>query len=898
VTHPTLAPGDRFGAYEVVELVGAGGMGEVYRARDTRLSRDVALKVLPGDRRLDPQRRARFEREAQLLSSLNHPNIATLLGIEESGVATALVMELVEGEMLADMIAPRRDRSATGTGDRRGSPLPVRRALEIARQIAEALESAHERGIIHRDLKPANIKVRPDGTVKVLDFGLAKVADDEARGDATAATLTASGTMMVVGTAAYMSPEQARGLEADRRADVWAFGCVLYELLAGRRAFTGDTASDALASVLTREPDFTALPESVPSSIEALLRRCLTKDARDRLRDIGDARLEISEALAAPLAAGRRRIAIGRRWRKAAVLALVASVSATVAWMGARSSPESSGAVTAVPLALPEAPIMPEQPAPVQLSADGSRFLYQSVRGTAVADTSDYGITVLDWIRASDSRYSAPNPVGETLSPDGLSVAYFQADTLKTGPVTGGRAVTLASGIGAMPTAHWTRNGLLLIASDEGLFRVSEKPGGPLERIPVQALEASERVYDPVLLPDGRHILCTVATAAKGRTTFTAARAPAARIEVIDLQSGVRKTLVNGGSARYLSSGHLVYQARGGIQARTFDLDSLEPGANEVEVVGNVFQFSVSENGTLLYVTNSAGASRSDLVWASRMNAEEEPLGIDPMRIVYPRLSPNGRRIAIVGDARGYRDIFVWDLAARRLIPITSDETDDQLVMWMDDDHVAFSSSRFGHPNMFAQAVDGTGGPRRLFESPNDQMPLVMDAAGRVLFAERSLTRGFDHFLLDLQTRQVKPLLTTDAVEANSTLSPDGRWLAYQSDESGQFEVYVQAYKESTARPTPISRGGATQPLFSRDGSELFFRDFFGNVWSVPVPAFLRPTKVLDARDFGGKGASLQSRTYDYDPSSRRFLMIKQTRQNLVLVVNWVERLKQLLPAR
>jgi Tol biopolymer transport system component len=268
------------------------------------------------------------------------------------------------------------------------------------------------------------------------------------------------------------------------------------------------------------------------------------------------------------------------------------------------------------------------------------------------------------------------------------------------------------------------------------------------------------------------------------------------------------------------------------------------------------------------------------------------------MRIVYPRLSPNGRRIAIVGDARGYRDIFVWDITARRLIPITSDETDDQVVMWTDDEHVAFSSSRVdAHPNMFMHAVDGAGEPRRLLESPNDQMPLVMDSVGRLLFAERSLKRSFDDSLLDLRTRQVEPLLNSDAVEANPTLSPDDRWLAYQSDESRQFEVYVQPYKGSTGRPKQISRGGATQPLFSRDGSELFFRDFFGAVWSVPVPAFQPATKVLDARDYSGKGASLQSRTYDYDPHRRRFLMIKQARQNLVLVVNWVERLKKLLPA-
>jgi serine/threonine-protein kinase len=854
-------------------------MGEVYRARDTRLPRDVALKILPDHRRLDPQRRARFEREAQLLSSLNHPNIAMLHGLEESGGATALVMELVEGETLAEMLTSAGPRSAAGSGERRGRPLPVRRALEIARQIAAALESAHERGIIHRDLKPANVKVRPDGAVKVLDFGLAKAAEDDIPGDTTAATVTASGTAgVVVGTAAYMSPEQARGLQIDRRTDVWAFGCVLYEMLTGRRAFDGDTTSDALASILTTEPDLTALPSSVPSSVEVLLRRCLAKDAQDRLRDIGDARLEIAEALAAPPAERHRRVAFGHRWRMAALLALVAGLAAAAAWIAARPVRESPNDVRESKLALPDAPIVPERPVPVQLSDDGSRFLYFSVKGMAVASTSDSSVVVINRANAGGRN---------TLSPDGRSIAFFEADTLKTAPVNGGGAATLASGLGDSPTMRWTRDGFILVASDRGLFRVSEEPGGGSQKIAVR-LEATERIYYPILLPDGRHVLATIARGGPDVVPFNAARAADARIEIINLDSGARRMLVDGGGfAHYLSSGHLVYWARRALQARTFDLDRLEPGPDEVQVVDNVAHYSVSDDGTLLYVAGLPGAPRSDLVWASRVNAEEEPLGVDPMQIIYPRLSPSGLQVAMIGDARGYRDVFVWDITTRRRIDITNDPIDDQVVAWAGDDRLVYSSRRYGPANMFMVSVSG-GEPERLLVSQNNQHPGPLDDKGRLLFSDG---------LLDLRTRAVT-LLPGLRRGANHTLSPDYKRIAYQSNESGQFEVYVQSYPpSSTDRPTPVSRGGGTQPLFSRDGTELFFRDFLGAVWAVPVPAFGPQERILDPRDYWGNGALLQARTYD-EGTDGRLLMIKQPRQDLVFIVNWIERLKKLLPAR
>jgi serine/threonine-protein kinase len=890
MTPLTLAPGDRFGAYEVVELVGAGGMGEVYRARDMRLPRDVALKVLPDHRRMDPQRRAHFEREAQLLSSLNHPNIATLYGIAESGDSTALVMELVEGDTVADLLSSGGGRSTTRSGDRRGQPLSVRGALEIGRQLAEALESAHERGIIHRDLKPANIKVRPDGTVKVLDFGLAKIDAADIPGDTTAATLTASGPVgVVVGTAAYMSPEQARGLEVDRRTDIWAFGCVLYELLTGRRAFTGDTTSDALASILTMEPDFAALPASVPSSMESLLRRCLAKDARDRLRHIGDARIEIVEALAAPVAQRQRRVASGRRWQLAGALALIGGLSAAVGWLAGRPASESSDPVTQVPLALPEAPIIPERPVPVQLSDDGSRILYFSVLGMAGASTSDGGVVVIN--RGNDASAMA-------LSPDGESVAFFEAGTLKKAPVNGGRTTTLASGLGASPTARWTREGFILVATQRGLFRVPDEPGGELKQIPVR-LEATEGIYYPVLLPDGRHAIATISEG--GLVPFNAATSADAVVEVINLDSGARKVLINGGFAHYLSSGHLVYWARGALQARTFDLRSLEPGRDEVQVVDNVAHFSVSGNGTLVYVTGVQGAAASELVWANRGNAEEQSLGIDPMRVVYPRLSPSGRYVAMIGIARENRDVFLWDIETRQRFDVTNDAHDDQTVGWASDDRLLFSSRRFGPANMFIQAIDGSGvsgEPQRLVVSPNvDQFPGGFDAAGRLLFGERSATGNLGVFQLDLTTRRVESLLNTDAIETSATLSPPPKneWLAFQSDKSGQFEVYVQTYPVAGS-VTPVSRGGGTQPVFSRDGTELFYRDFFGAVWAVPVPAFNSRTRILDARDYYGKGALLQARTYDVAKDGR-FLMIKNPRQDLFLVVNWVERLKKLLPA-
>jgi serine/threonine-protein kinase len=909
MTPPTLAPGDRFGAYEVVELVGAGGMGEVYRARDTRLSRDVALKVLPDHRRLDPQRQARFEREAQLLSSLNHPNIATLLGIEESAGSTALVMELVEGETIADMLSSGVSRSVSAAGDRRRRPLQVRRALEIARQIADALDSAHERGIIHRDLKLANIKVRPDGTVKVLDFGLARFTDDEVPGDTTAATLTASGSVgVVVGTAAYMSPEQARGMHVDRRADIWAFGCVLYEMLTGRRAFDGDTTSDALANILTKEPDLTALPADAPPSIRSLLRRCLAKEPKERLRDIGDARLELADALARS-DEGIERVVAKRTARMppwmAAAVGAAAVAAAVLGWLALRPQPLSSGPALAVKLLLPEAPFNP-QPGMIHVSADGSRFSYPSVLGMAVAQTTNPVIDVMETVGGSG---------GVLLSPDGQWAAYFKGNAekteLKTVPVAGGSEVLLASGVGRFATASWSAEGAIVFADHRGLFQVPAQGGVAPKSIPLSGLQPGEQALYPVLMPDGRHVLYTVARTSGTNFASAAAAAPDARVEIVDAMTGARRTLVHGAAfAAYVPTGHLVYWSRRAIYARTFDAGTAELLGDAVRVLSDVAQFAVSPQGTLLYVTALEGPARSELVWVNRETGEEEPVPLDPRFYVYPRVSPNGEAIALDITEGGERDIYVWDIKRRQLTDVSKDATPNQLVAWTSFDRrpaLVFGSRRTGLSgdtgaaevsavtNMFVRPADGTGEPARLLRSANNQMPISTAPDGRLIFAEFVPERGTDIKALDLKSRVVETILGSTATEANAEVSPDGAWIAYQSNETGRFEVWVQPYPRGT--PTRISNQGGTQPLWTKDGTELLFRDFYGTVWATPVTRdFDRPARrILEPREYHGKGPILMARTYDV-AGDGRLLMIKGQRQDLVLRTNWFEELRRLVP--
>ena len=598
-----LEPGTILGPYEVTAKIGEGGMGEVYRATDTSLDRQVAIKVLPDAFASDAERLARFEREAKVLASLNHPNIGAIYGLEKSGDTRALVLELVEGPTLADRI--------------KQGPIPVDEALPIAKQIAEALEAAHEQGIIHRDLKPANIKVKDDGTVKVLDFGLAKALDPSPTGDPSQSpTLTAAATQMgvIMGTAAYMSPEQARGKTVDKRADIWAFGVVLYEMLVGARPFQGEDVSLTLASVMKSDLNVTTLPHDLPTAVRTVLHRCLEKDASQRIRDIGDVRLGMAGAFEMTVTAASQQAVKPtlRVWQRPFPLSvgvlLLAVTSGFAAW---GLTPRQPLEVTRFDYDLPDGhQLRRETQSVLAVSPDGRRIVYNTSNGLYLRSMDQLEAQLLP---GTEDDLRAP-----FFSPDGESLAYYQGNQLKRLFLSGGAAVVLC--VAEVPWgASWASDGSILFAQSDGIMRVSENGGTPSLVIPAGD---QEQVFGPQLLPDGDSVLFSVTN----RTVGTENRWDEAQIVVQSLTSGERQVILQGGSdARYLQSGHLVYALRDELFAVAFDADRLAVSGSPVAVVQGIVRalvtasanYSVSRRGALIYLPSgrkigrrSAAASR------------------------------------------------------------------------------------------------------------------------------------------------------------------------------------------------------------------------------------------------------------------------------------------------
>jgi eukaryotic-like serine/threonine-protein kinase len=903
-----LAAGTRLGPYEILSALGAGGMGEVYRARDTKLGRDVALKILPDSFTHDPERLARFRREAQVLAALNHPRIGAIYGLDEAIGIQFLVLELVDGESLDKRIA-------------RG-PIAVDEALAIAKQIAEALEAAHEKGIIHRDLKPANIALTGDANVKLLDFGLAKTT--ESAGGVSLAvtdspTITSpammTGVGVILGTAAYMSPEQAKGRAADKRSDIWAFGCVLYEMLTARRPFTGDTMSDVLAAILGREPDWARLPEGTSAAIRRLLRRCLEKDRRQRLADAADVRLDIEEALAFPAVDTIAPAASPSRHVAPVAIAMaffgVALISALLMWVVMRPAPQASVRPAHFAIVPPPAQALAISGADrdVVLSPDGTRLVYTGARGQLMVRSFDR----LDAVPLAD----VTNAHAPFFSPDGRWIGFFTGTSgeLKKVSVAGGLPITLCRTVGVPRGASWGPDDTIVFATNEpttGLLRVRAN-GGKSEVLttPDSAKGMEEDHIFPSVLPNGRAVLFTIAG--------VSSNAANAQVAVLDLTTGQRKTLIRGGSqAEYVDTGHLIYTATGSLRAVRFDLAKLEVLGDPVPVVEQVMtastgaaNFSVARNGTLVYVTGGAGTQNSgtrSLVWVTRQG-REEPIAAPARTYLCPSLSPDGTRVALaINDQE--RDIWTWDFARQTLTRLTFDPGRDWYPGWTPNGRrIVFISARTGVPNLFSRLADGSGTDERLTTSSHVQFgsPSVSPDGTRLVFTEVMPDTGEDLMWLSidpstgLSAGLPEPLLQTKFAERNAQISPDGHWLAYESNESGQEEIYVRPFPKVGDGRWQISSGGGNVALWARSGRELFYRNgdsmMSASVQTTPTFSATNPTKLFQ------KYAPGLGRNYDVSRDGQRFLMIKDTSPadqtiaaSMVVILNWFEELKARVP--
>jgi serine/threonine-protein kinase len=810
MTEPSIAH------YRITGKLGEGGMGEVYRATDTKLNRDVALKVLPDAFSRDPERMARFGREAQVLAALNHPNIAAIHGVEESGGKRALVMELVEGETLQDRI----DRG----------PIPLEEALPLARQMAEGLEAAHERGIIHRDLKPANVKTTAAGTIKILDFGLGKALEGDS-GSGSSADLSQSPTMsamatragVILGTAAYMSPEQARGYAADRRSDIWSFGVVLYEMLVGKQAFGGQTVSDVLASVLRADLPFDALPRNVPPPIVRLLRRCLERDPKQRLQSIGEARIALADYLANPTGSETAATPPTAMWRRALpwAIALAAAIAALTLFLGRRPSLE---APLQLSIEVAEQPLYLGIGASAVLSPDGTRLalIAGDDNGRSLRLRSLDQLSGIDVLSGSGPGGSPYNPF---FSPDGNWVGYVTANELRKVPIGGGASLTLTR-VDRSRGAAWAPDDTIVFTPnpESALFRVSAAGGEPS---PVTTLddakgEATHRW--PQVLPGGKDVLFTSHTQPAGGFDD-------ASIEVVNLESGSRKSILKGGSyARYVPSGHLVYASEGTLFAVPFDLSSLEVRGIPAPVVQNVAwspaqggsQFSFSDDGRLAYVAGENTVAEYPIVWVNRDGGMATLLDTRGS-YANPRLSPDGKRLSLTVLRDGNWDIWVYDLERGVPTRLTFDDSQETEQVWSPDGkYLVFSSNVEGQENLYRKPADGSGDAERITESQQAQWATSWSRDGRYI-AYINSAAGFDIEIVSAEDGKVEKFLGTPFSEADPAFSADGRFIAYDSNESGRTEVYVRPFPASGGK-WQVSDGGGAYPAWSADGRELFYR--------------------------------------------------------------------------
>ena len=911
-----MQSGTQLGSYEILSPLGKGGMGEVWRARDQKLGREVAIKTLPEEFAKDEERLARFEREAKLLASLNHPNIATIHGLEEDNGTRFLVLELVEGDTLADRL-------------KRGA-VPVEKSLKLALQIAEALEAAHEKGVIHRDLKPANIKVTPDGKIKVLDFGLAKAF----QGDGADVNLSQSPTLsmaatqqgVILGTAAYMSPEQARGQEVDKRADIWAFGCVLFEMLTGRQTYEGPTPSDVLAGVLAREPDWKSLPPNVHPRIRLLLERCLEKEAKDRYHGIADARVDIQKVLADPgfrdgTADGTGILAGVGPWKRLTVAfaAVAALLAGTLGWSLLRPSvPEPPRPVSRYSIALPVTQRADGAGSSVAVSPDGTQMVYvgQGEQGRQL------------WLRRRDQLQATPiagtegalNPV---FSPDGRRVAFNAGGGVRVVSLSGGPPLAIVeSGVGA--GGAWGPDGYVYFKpeGESALLRVPETSGEVEPFTVLDTAQSETRHIWPQALPNGRGVLFTVGHQPVNDVSQY-------DIAVADLETGEHEVLLRGVFALYAASGHLVYvTADGTLLAAPFDQDALQLAGDPVALTEGVgvrirgsVHLALSDDGTLVYQAGGGTAGESEFVWVTR-SGQATPVdrGWSFVRVdnFGSRLSPGGTRIAFDAGVEANQDIWIKHLPDGPVERLTFYEGDDFMPFWTPDGQtvtyfsVPLDEGNVINPNVWSKRADGTEEAVLVLDEERGLAQGSWSPDGQWLVLRVGATAEMGLGLRDILAFRpgvdsaAMPLVATpEFAEGEPALSPDGRWLAYSSNETGSYEVFVRPLPNVNSTRVRVSRDGGLRPLWARSGRELFFVDedrgliaaqfdpASGQVlaqetlFSIPVGYF-----VAAGRDF-----------YDITSDDQRFLMVRPYQgegeaaaTEVIVVENFFEELKERVP--
>jgi Tol biopolymer transport system component len=890
----SLVSGTRLGPYEILTPLGAGGMGEVYRARDIRLERAVAIKILPAQFSADPVRKQRFEREAKTISSLNHPHICTLHDVGSQDGVDYLVMECVEGETLAKRLEK--------------GPLPLEQVLKYGAQIADALDKAHRSGVVHRDLKPGNIMLTPTGA-KLLDFGLAKPAAPLTSVATMTAAVTQSSPMTeqgaIVGTFQYMSPEQIEGKELDGRSDIFSLGAVLYEMLAGHRAFQGKSQLSVASAILEKEPaPISTIKPLTPPALDHAIRRCLAKDPDDRWQTARDLALELkwsaeggSQVASASTGAAKN---IRAGWRGAllwvAASLLLAAITGLAIW-DLKPSPPRPVSRTVITLPPGQRLAGLDQPA-LALSPDGTHLAYVAVQG---------GVQQL-YLRAMDGLEARPilgteGAAGPFFSPDGQWLGFFTGTNLKKIPVSGGAAQIL----GQATLAHgesWSSQGTIAFSPGTASFlqQVSEA-GGPLQ--PLTRLEPGEISHRwPEFLPGGKSFLFVTSTSSFNWTTNS-------QVAVQTIGTGERRSLIQGAThPHYASSGHLVYAQAGSLMAVPFDAQRLAVTGAAFPVVENVShaptagaaQYSISTTGSLVYVPGGVQADQRRMVWVAR-NGAEQRAAVPERAYLFPRISPDGQRVA-VGITEHETQLWLYDLSREALTRFTFEGNVNLNATWTPDGkRIAFQSGKEGPPNIYWQRADGSGGLERLTSGEYAQVPMSWSPDGQVLaFMEVSPSTQRDIWVLRMGDRKAQPFLKTRFDESVPRFSPDGRWLAYTSNESSRYEIYVQPYPGPGGK-WQVSTEGGTEPTWNHNGRELFYRsgDKMMAVEVTTQPGFAAgKPRMLFQGPYERSPAT--SPNYDVSPDGQRFLMLKSadtgesapTQINVVL--NWFEELKRRVP--